>query len=238
MAKGKAQDLFRSKAPWIAVLLLRDFPIGVDDAAAILGNLGHESGGFASLQEIKPTVLGSKGGYGWAQWTGPRRRAYEAWCKREGLDPASDEANYRYLVLELRGPEKKAIPAVTAAKGLSNKVKAFELAFERAGASTKHYPSCKRWAAIAIEAHADNPNPALPAWSMPPATEPAQPPAPAETAIVEKPVLKDPEDLGKPLPKSKTSGPRSWCCSGRWRRPSPGSIGASRLSSSASLQGS
>lgn len=69
MAKGKAETLFRPKAPWIMELLMRDFPaLDLDDAAAILGNLRHESGGFASLQEVKPTVKGSKGGYGWAQW--------------------------------------------------------------------------------------------------------------------------------------------------------------------------
>ena len=36
--------------------LIRDFRIGLEDAAAIVGNGGHESGGFASLQEIKPTI--------------------------------------------------------------------------------------------------------------------------------------------------------------------------------------
>ena len=74
---------------------LRDFPI-TPRTAAILGNLGHESAGLTILQEIKPTVAGSKGGYGWAQWTGPRRRAYEAYCARIGKNPASDEANYAY----------------------------------------------------------------------------------------------------------------------------------------------
>lgn len=170
-------DTFSAKAPWIMALLMRDFPLGLEDAAAIVGNLGHESGGFESLQEIKPTVPGSRGGYGWAQWTGPRRREYEAYCARNGLDPAGDKANYGFLFVELRGTEKRAIPAVKAAVGLEAKVKAFELAFERAGA--KHYASRNRWARKALDAWNAAAKPVqLPAWAQPAAPAPAPAPAP------------------------------------------------------------
>ncbi|MHA6690613.1 phage tail tip lysozyme [Devosia sp. A449] len=153
MAKLNAEQVFRAKSPAIMAQLIRDFPITPVDAAAILGNLGHESAGLTILQEIKPTVPGSKGGYGWAQWTGPRRRAFEAYCARTGKDPASDEANYAYLFLELKGlegSEKAAIGKLVAAKGLDAKVEAFERAFLRAG--VKHYPSRKQWAAVALDA--------------------------------------------------------------------------------------
>ncbi len=153
MAKPNAESTFRAKAPGIMAQLIRDFAITPEDAAAILGNLGHESAGLATLQEIKPTVAGSRGGYGWAQWTGPRRRAYEAYCKRTGKNPASDDANYAYLFVELRGiegSEKAAIGKLTKAVGLDAKVEAFEKAFLRAG--VKHYPSRKQWAAIAMDA--------------------------------------------------------------------------------------
>src|SRR3990167_7362477 len=143
--------LFRQKSVRIMRDLLNDFPINFEDAAAIVGNLGHESGGFKHLQELKPTVAGSKGGTGWAQWTGPRRRAFEAWCKANKLKPSSDEANYGYLVVELRGSEKAAIPATKKAKGLAAKVRAFELNFERAG--VKHYQSRTKYAADALEAY-------------------------------------------------------------------------------------
>lgn len=170
MAKLNAEQTFRAKAPAVMAKLRSDFPIGVEDAAAILGNLGHESAGLTILQEIKPTVAGSKGGYGWPQWTGPRRRAYEAYCARTGKDPASDEANYAYLFIELKGiegSEKAAIGKTVAAKGLDAKVEAFELAFLRAGA--KHYPSRKQWAKIALDAW----NKAAPAPVLP--AEPANP---------------------------------------------------------------
>jgi hypothetical protein len=147
--------LFRAKAPGIMNLLMADFALDVESAAAILGNLGHESGGFRFLQEKQPLIPGSAGGYGWAQWTGPRRRAYEAYVERNGFDPASDSANYKWLFLELKGDERAAIPAVKNAVGLEAKVRAFEMAFERAG--IKHYESRYEWAQKAIDAYRDNP---------------------------------------------------------------------------------
>lgn len=150
-------SLFREKAPAIMRLLMQDFAFGVDDAAAVLGNLGHESGGFRFLQELKPLVPGSAGGYGWAQWTGPRRRAFEAYCTRNKLDPASDKANYGFLFVELTGSEQRAVAATKAATGLRNKVVAFEAAFERAG--IKHYDSRMVWAQKALEAYRAAPVP-------------------------------------------------------------------------------
>lgn len=151
---ANAEQVFRAKAPGIMAKLLSDFAIAVEDAAAIVGNLGHESLGFTAMQEFKPTVAGSKGGWGWAQWTGPRRRAFEAWCKRTGKDPASDDANYAWLFLELKGIEGTEVAAIgktVAAKGLDAKVEAFERAFLRAG--VKHYDSRKLWAKRALEAY-------------------------------------------------------------------------------------
>ena len=143
-------ETFRAKVPGIAAKLMGDFPIGALDAAAVLGNLGHECNGFTTLQEIAPTVKGSRGGYGWPQWTGPRRRAYEAYCERNRLDPASDEANYAWMFLELKGTEAGAIAKLKAAKSLEDKVRAFERAFLRAG--VPHYASRLNWAVIAQQA--------------------------------------------------------------------------------------
>lgn len=150
--------LFIAKAPGIMAKLMGDFPIEVDDGGAMLGNLGHECLGFTKLQEMKPTIKGSRGGYGWPQWTGPRRRAYEAYCKRNNLDPVSDEANYAYLFIELKSTEKKAIPRTVAADGINGKVIAFEKSFLRAG--VKHYPSRQQWARTAMTAFVQAGSPA------------------------------------------------------------------------------
>lgn len=51
MAKGKAELLFRSKAPWIMALLMREFPaLALDDTAAIIGSIsaGSRPDGFHS----------------------------------------------------------------------------------------------------------------------------------------------------------------------------------------------
>lgn len=135
---------FEVDAPWAMDRLIKDFEFALDDAAAAMGNAGHESGGFKLMQELKPTVKGSRGGYGWFQWTGPRRRAFEAYCDRNKLDINSREANYAFLFVELKGDEKAAVAKTKAAKGLEAKVKAFEMAYERAG--VKHYPSRIEWA--------------------------------------------------------------------------------------------
>lgn len=181
--------IFEAKAPGIMRLLMSDFDLSVEDAAAILGNLGHESGGFRFLQEKKPLIPGSKGGYGWAQWTGPRRRLFEAYCSRNGLNPASDKANYGWLFCELKSSEAKAIPAVKRAFGLRAKVQAFELAFERAG--IKHYPSREKWALKALAAFKASrpepeplPSPAPVPGPKPPAPKPLPPAKPAPAPSV------------------------------------------------------
>ena len=81
--------------------LQNDYGLSPAQAAGFVGNLAHESGGFKTLQEVKPMIEGSRGGFGYAQWTGPRRRQFEAWTKENNLDPTSYEANYGFLRHEL-----------------------------------------------------------------------------------------------------------------------------------------
>lgn len=167
-------------------LLMRDFDMDPASAAAILGNLGHESGGLTAFQEYNPTVKGSRGGFGWAQWTGPRRRQFEAYVKRNNLEPKSDRANYGFLFVELSGPEAKAIPAVKKDGTLSAKTKAFELAFERAG--VKHYKSRSIWADRALTAWHEAKKPIiLPEWVRGDALPPPDVPKPTPDTITPQP---------------------------------------------------
>jgi hypothetical protein len=137
-------------APRLITELMADLKIGLLDACAILGNAGHESSGLEILQEIKPAVKGSRGGYGWFQWTGLRRKAFETWCSTHGMRPESDDANYDFLIYELRTSEKAAIPALRAAPDLNAKVIAFEKAFERSG--VKAYAKRIAWAQRCLDA--------------------------------------------------------------------------------------
>lgn len=157
---SKAQEHYREPALWLAAKLREDFPFGRMDVAAILGNGGHESAGLTKLQEMKPVVPGSRGGYGLMQWTGPRRRKLEAYCARNDYNPADYKAQYKWLFLELKGSEKSAIAAVKNARTLADKVVAFERSFLRAG--IKHYDSRYVWARFVYEllpAEAPQPEP-------------------------------------------------------------------------------
>jgi hypothetical protein len=185
---SKATELFALKAPWMMELLMRDFSLSLDEAAAILGNLGHECGGFSLMQEQKPVVTGSRGGYGWAQWTGPRRRAFEAYCARNNLAPESDRANYGWLFVELSTSEKGAMPALKKAGTLGEKVKAFEQSFERAG--VKHYASRNAWAARALDAYRAAGAIELPEWARAPVEpapeiQPSPPPRRPDDAVLD-----------------------------------------------------
>jgi Phage tail lysozyme len=86
----------------ISARLATDLNLSGPQAAGIVGNLQAESG-LQGVQERNP-IGGGRGGIGWAQWTGPRRDAFEAYAKAHNLDPKSDEANYGFLLSELHGP--------------------------------------------------------------------------------------------------------------------------------------
>ncbi|WP_156899432.1 phage tail tip lysozyme [Pleomorphomonas koreensis] len=150
----------------------------VEDAAAAFGNGGHESLGFTKLQEVKP--IAGRGGFGWFQWTGPRRRAFEAWCREEGLDPAGPSANIGFLAHELATSERATVGKVSAALGLEAKTKAFEMAFERPGVA--HTDRRLAWARIALDAY----NTAYPATAVP--LTPEKPKAPATVSGLDKPM--------------------------------------------------
>lgn len=77
-------------------------------AAGIVGGLARETGNFRYIQEINPVIKGSRGGIGYAQWTGDRRVAFETWAS-EDADLTSYEVNYGYLAEEFRGPYASVI---------------------------------------------------------------------------------------------------------------------------------
>lgn len=177
---------FERDAPWAMSKLKEDFGFSTLDAAAVIGNAGHESLGFEKMQEIKPVVAGSRGGYGWFQWTGPRRREFEAYCSRNKLDINSREANYAFLWVELNGTEKAAVSKTKNAVGLEAKVKAFEMAFERAG--VKHYDKRNEWARKALDAWNASTKPSegsqKPSKDTPAPTVPEDRPNPLVTLLI------------------------------------------------------
>ncbi len=67
------------------------------------------------------------------QWTGPRRRDFEDYCIRNNLSPTDMMTNYKFLFVELKGPEGRVLPKLFAAKGLEDKTEVFMETFLRPG---------------------------------------------------------------------------------------------------------
>lgn len=94
-------------------LINRGMPEHIADA--FLLNMQDESGLNAGINEIAPTVPGSRGGFGLYQLTGPRRTAYEAYAQGQGLPLDNVDAQLDFLMSELSGPEAAANKAIMAA---------------------------------------------------------------------------------------------------------------------------
>jgi hypothetical protein len=139
---------FKVLGPLILKKLMHDLNLTAIQSAGIVGNLAHESGGFKYHQEIKP-LGGGRGGIGWAQWTGVRRRIFEKWAKQHNMDLTTNAASYGFLLHELTNTsEKKAIAAIRKTSTIENAVKVFEQNFERAG--VKHYEARIKYAKQAL----------------------------------------------------------------------------------------
>ncbi|MGO7726724.1 phage tail tip lysozyme [Rhizobium johnstonii] len=190
--------------------LSKDFQLSPEQAVGIVGPLGQESVGFGKLQEINPLVPGSRGGYGYAQWTGPRRKAFESWSQENGLDPSSYEANYGFLKHELMNtPEgavlddlRKAPDALTAGRVFTDK-------FLRPG--IPNYDSRDAWTKRAM-AFANSPaqvaggNPAAGMPSAPPIQPPpVNPPAPAPQPGYVDPLIAP--NTAPPMPQQAAVAP-------------------------------
>lgn len=172
--------LFQTKVTKFIPKLMRDVNCDLETACAIFGNIGHECNGFQTMQEVgqKPP----KGGWGWQQWTGPRRRSFEAWADARKLDRASDEANYGFMVFELLGDEKASLAATKKAVGLNAKTDTFERTNERAGVPA--LASRRKYAKIAYDAFvsvkpAPVPIPPPPDIPAPAPTVPSSPASPS-----------------------------------------------------------
>jgi hypothetical protein len=141
---------FQNKVTKYGPRLKKDLGLTDVQVAGVFGNLGAETGGFTLLQEKNPVVAGSRGGYGWMQWTGPRRKKYEAWAAAKGLNVADDETNYAYLVHETKTEEGKSLQYLKLTKTVDEAVESFCTRNLRPG--IPHMESRKRWGAKAYKA--------------------------------------------------------------------------------------
>jgi len=84
-------------------------------ADGFLMNFKDESGLDPGINEAAPIVPGSRGGFGLAQWTGPRRVALEKFAAARGAAPSDANVQLDFLMTELQGPESRAARNILAA---------------------------------------------------------------------------------------------------------------------------
>ena len=140
----KASGTFKEQAPALMKNLMKDFDLTKEQAAGITGNLGHESAGLkAGIQEGGVKQGQGRGGLGWAQWTGPRRKAFESYLAESGQKATDPAANYGFLKRELTTTHKGALAAVKKETTGSGAMMAFEDKFE--AAKVKHYEGRQKY---------------------------------------------------------------------------------------------
>lgn len=138
-------------APQVITRLSRDLQLTPQQAAGIVGQLGHESDGLQAINEYQPAVPGSRGGFGWAQWTGPRRKQFEAFAADRQMDVTDPEANYQYLVHELTNtPESRVVDRLRASPDAQAAGRVFTDQFLRPGVPA--YDSRASWTERALNA--------------------------------------------------------------------------------------
>jgi hypothetical protein len=132
-----ASHTWEERGGWLVKRLSADFNLQPFQAAGIVGNLGFESAGFTKLREIGQPE--GQGGYGWAQWTGPRRVLFLLFAAQLGLDWQSDAANYGYLMEELRGNQHNTIRQVSQTSNDADAVFSVGQTYERPGGTTSTF---------------------------------------------------------------------------------------------------
>lgn len=103
-------------------------------AFGIAGNMQIESDGFKTdVNEYAPLVPGSRGGYGLNQWTGPRRRQFEAYAAERGVNPSDLDTQLDFTLWELENTEKRAGQALMQAQTPAEAARIYSEKFLRPG---------------------------------------------------------------------------------------------------------
>lgn len=167
------EDLFRG-------LISRGLPPHI--ARGFVVNALDESGLNPGINEAAPIVPGSRGGYGLMQWTGPRRRALEAFAAERGANVADPNVQMDFLLTELHGPERGAWQAIQQAATPEDAAAAIVNRFLRPAESHRARREAKYRGGVGAEAdYAEN---ALAGYQPP--SLPAQLGQPAQLPEIER----------------------------------------------------
>ena len=112
-------------------LVARGVPLPA--AIGFAGNFQVESRLDPGINEIAPLVPGSRGGFGLAQWTGPRRRQLEAFAQQRGVPVSDMNMQLDFLMHELGTTESRARDRIFAAQTPEEAARAVSESFLRPG---------------------------------------------------------------------------------------------------------
>jgi hypothetical protein len=106
-------------------------------AAGIAGNFDHETDGFRAMRPYNE----KEDSYGYAHWNGPRKAAFFAWAKEQGLDPKSHAANVGFLDYEMKGEYADLYDNLNRANTLKDATHMFMTEFERPNTRLANFDS-------------------------------------------------------------------------------------------------
>lgn len=110
----------------IGGLVARGIPLHI--AQGMVANMMAESRLDPGINEIAPLVPGSRGGFGLNQWTGPRRRQFEAYAQERGVPFNDLDTQLDFTLWELQNTERGAWNAL---QGADDPVEAARIYSER-----------------------------------------------------------------------------------------------------------
>ena len=110
--------------------MMQKYGLTREQAIGAVGVMGYESGNFRVMQEQNPQ--GGRGGWGYAQWTGPRRTDFDNFVKANNLDPASYAANWGMIQHEIAtNPQyARAIAALKQTGNVADAARSWETNYE------------------------------------------------------------------------------------------------------------
>ena len=112
-------------------LIARGFPRHI--AVGMVANMKAESSLNPGVNEAKPLVPGSRGGFGLYQVTGPRRRQYEAFAQQRGARLDDVDAQLDFLKWETENTERGAWSKVNRAQNAEEAARLISEKFLRPG---------------------------------------------------------------------------------------------------------
>ena len=115
----------------IAGLVQRGIPPHI--AQGMVANMIAESGLNPGINEINPTVEGSRGGFGLNQWTGPRRVHFEQFAASRGSSLDDPNTQLDFTLWELQNTERGAMEALQSAQTPEEAARIYSERFLRPG---------------------------------------------------------------------------------------------------------